>query len=124
MIPVKSSIQPKMNKPGFSINKSGSPKSADKVAQKKPSGSEESKVKVIEDEETQNEKQTKAIADRKGRAGEEEENKQKKAGDEEDGEEKENSKTAAAKVTANPLGKRKPLGGIGGLNNSFKRKKL
>ena len=57
MIPVKSTIAPKVNAAKFSINKSATPKSADRFAQKtaapKPASTkaEESKVKVIDDDE-------------------------------------------------------------------------
>ena len=59
MIPVKSTMASKNNAPKFGINKSATPKSADKFAQKPvqkvaaspDSSGEESKVKVIDDDE-------------------------------------------------------------------------
>ena len=56
MIPVKATIPPKPNATKFSINKSATPKSADKFAQKTAAPklvsteAEESKVKVIDDD--------------------------------------------------------------------------
>ena len=99
MIPVKSNAPPKV----------AAKPSSDKFASKKPAA-EESKVKVIEDDE-------------KNKENKEDENDDKEESKVKASESKTNKATIPAGSTG-IMGKRKPMAGLGGGLNNLKRKKI